>query len=107
MVRCCDGQPDLRRCWIFVQAGEVLDRDADTLCVPAEDVVTGERLLIPAETVFHPLPPELERGPALARAAMAWASGNSVLEATVHALAEVIRARRHQLSQTPAMPHAL
>ena len=70
--------------------GQVLDRDADTLCVPAEDIVTGERVLIPAETVFHPLPAELGGARYFGSGSNGLASGNSVLEATVHALSEVI-----------------
>lgn len=70
--------------------GQVLDRAADILVVPTDDIVTGERWLVPAETVFHPLPPELGGVRYFGSGSNGLASGNTVLEATVHALAEVI-----------------
>lgn len=70
--------------------GQVLDRTADMQCVRAADIVTGESYLIPAETVFHPLPTELGGVRYFGSGSNGLASGNTVLEATVHALAEVI-----------------
>lgn len=70
--------------------GQFLDRSAEMWCVPAQDIVTGESWLIPAETVFHPLPAELGGARYFGSGSNGLASGNSVLEATVHALAEVI-----------------
>ncbi len=70
--------------------GQFLDRSAEMWCVPAQDIVSGETWQIPAETVFHPLPAELGGARYFGSGSNGLASGNSVLEATVHALAEVI-----------------
>lgn len=70
--------------------GQFLDRTADMQCVRADDIVTGESFLVPAETVFHPLPTELGGVRYFGSGSNGLASGNTVLEATVHALAEVI-----------------
>ena len=70
--------------------GQYLDGDADMLCVWADDIAGGPRMQIPAETVFHPLPPRLSGVRYFGTGSNGLASGNSVLEATVHALCEVI-----------------
>jgi len=63
--------------------------DEEMACVEAEDIVTGERLLVPAELVFLPAPPHFGAR-YFGSNSNGLASGNTVLEATVHALAEVV-----------------
>lgn len=63
--------------------------DEEMECVEAEDVLTGERLLVPAELIFLPTPAHF-RGRYFGSTSNGLASGNTLLEATVHALAEVI-----------------
>ena len=59
-------------------------------CVEAEDIVTGERFAVPAELVFLPFTAGDDVPRYFGANSNGLASGNSVLEATVHGLAEVI-----------------
>jgi ribosomal protein S12 methylthiotransferase accessory factor len=65
--------------------------DAPMRCVAAEEVSTGVRALLPAEIVFLPFRPPGRRGAThFGSSSNGLASGNTVREATVHALCEVI-----------------
>lgn len=70
--------------------GVIIDLDAQMLCVDAIDIASGQHFLVPAETVFHPLPETLGGARYFGTGSNGLASGNTVQEATVHALAEVI-----------------
>jgi ribosomal protein S12 methylthiotransferase accessory factor len=59
-------------------------------CVEAEDVRTREKLFVPAELIFLPFPAELRGAKYFGSGSSGLCSGNSVLEATVHGIAEVI-----------------
>jgi ribosomal protein S12 methylthiotransferase accessory factor len=74
--------------------GTEIDLDTQLACVDAEDICTGERFAVPAELVFLPFPATLE--PAyFGSSSNGLCSGNSVLEATVHGLAELIERDVH------------
>jgi ribosomal protein S12 methylthiotransferase accessory factor len=72
------------------QMGTAIPLDAALPCVAAEDIATGERFLVPAELVFLPFPATDGSPRYFGANSNGLASGNSVLEATVHGLAEVI-----------------
>jgi ribosomal protein S12 methylthiotransferase accessory factor len=59
-------------------------------CVEVHDIVTGRAALIPAELVFFPFVPSRSERAIFGSDTNGLASGNSVQEATVHALAEGI-----------------
>ncbi|MDN5850406.1 MAG: YcaO-like family protein, partial [Nitrococcus sp.] len=62
--------------------------DAPILLASARDIETGEDRAVPAELIYYPAPPV---GQSLFGASTnGLASGNSILEATYHALAELI-----------------
>ena len=63
--------------------------DEEMACVEAEDLRTGEHMLVPAELVFLPSPAHFGAR-YFGSNSNGLASGNTVQEATVHALAEVI-----------------
>jgi ribosomal protein S12 methylthiotransferase accessory factor len=65
-----------------------LDEPLD--CVAAHDVATGERALVPAELVFVPYSPRPGTRSLFGSSSNGLASGNTLREATVHGLAEVI-----------------
>jgi len=67
--------------------GQRLDLDAPLPCVLAHDVRTGEAVPVPAELVFHPfdVPPRW-----FGTSTNGLASGNTVEEASVHALLELV-----------------
>ena len=72
------------------QMGMGIPLEVPLPCVEAHDIETGERFLVPAELVFLPFP-AAEGSPRYFGAnSNGLASGNTVLEATVHGLAEVI-----------------
>ncbi len=77
----------------FVDLCPVLRRpvsvDGPLACVRAADIATGESLLVPAELVFSPFPDN--PGQAIfGTGSNGLCSGNSVAEATVHGLFEVM-----------------
>lgn len=69
--------------------GTEIDLDTQLACVEAEDICTGERLTVPAELVFLPFLAALEPS-YFGSSSNGLCSGNSVVEATVHGLAELI-----------------
>lgn len=70
--------------------GATIELDGPIACVEASDIRTGEEFLIPAELVFLPFPEEVGGNCYFGSNSNGLCSGNSVLEATVHGLAEVI-----------------
>jgi ribosomal protein S12 methylthiotransferase accessory factor len=70
--------------------GTEIDLDEPLMCVEADEVLSSTRCLVPAELVFHPFMPEMGSQCYFASNTNGLCSGNSVLEATVHGLAEVI-----------------
>jgi len=66
-----------------------IDLDRPIACVTATDIRTRKKFRVPAELVFLPFPRELGVRH-FGSNSNGLASGNSVLEATVHGLAEVI-----------------
>ena len=65
-----------------------VDLDAPLLLAQARDIETGNEAWIPAELAFHPAP---KVGQSLfGSCTTGLATGNSIVEATVHALAELI-----------------
>ena len=69
--------------------GAEIELDGPIACVEAKDICSSEAFLVPAELVFLPFPSELGHRYFGANS-NGLCSGNSVLEATVHGLAEVI-----------------
>ena len=59
-------------------------------CVEADEIITGTRCLVPAEQVFMPYPPRVRGIRGFGSSTNGLASGNSVLEATIHGIAETI-----------------
>lgn len=59
-------------------------------CVEAEEILTGTRCLVPAEQVFMPYPESLEGIRGFGASTNGLASGNSILEASIHGIAEAI-----------------
>jgi ribosomal protein S12 methylthiotransferase accessory factor len=72
------------------QIGADIPLDEPLPCVVAQDITSGSAFLVPAELVFLPLPAALGPPWYFGASSNGLASGNTVLEATVHALAEVI-----------------
>ncbi|MBX3156903.1 MAG: YcaO-like family protein [Deltaproteobacteria bacterium] len=70
--------------------GTRIDLDAPIACIAADDVATGARTLVPAEAVIHPLPRSVAGVRYFGTHSNGLASGNTVEEATVHGLAEVL-----------------
>jgi len=70
--------------------GQAIDLDAPLLCTPMQPLEGGPSVYVPSELVFFPLPTELGGMRYFGSTTNGLASGNSVLEATVHALTEVI-----------------
>jgi ribosomal protein S12 methylthiotransferase accessory factor len=64
--------------------------DARLDCVEAEDIATGDKALVPAELVFLPFRPSARHASLFGTTSNGLASGNSLLEATVHGLCEVV-----------------
>jgi ribosomal protein S12 methylthiotransferase accessory factor len=67
-----------------------IDLDAPLACVEASDVCSKEKFLVPAELVFLPCSADLVPNRYFGSNSNGLCSGNTVLEATVHGLAEVI-----------------
>jgi ribosomal protein S12 methylthiotransferase accessory factor len=59
-------------------------------CVATKDLSSGRKYLVPAELVFLPYPRELGGSRYFGSNSNGLCSGNSVLEATIHGIAEVI-----------------
>jgi ribosomal protein S12 methylthiotransferase accessory factor len=70
--------------------GAEIDLQDPIPCVKATDICSGEEYLVPAELVFLPYPAKLKGKRYFGANSNGLCSGNSVLEATVHGLAEVI-----------------
>lgn len=64
--------------------------DAPLPCAPAEEIVTGKPCLLPADLVFHPGPSLADPTAPYMSSTNGLASGNTLLEATVHGVAELI-----------------
>lgn len=69
--------------------GASIELNAPLMCVEAEELVSSGHCLIPSELVFHPYDPALGSS-YFGSSTNGLSSGNSVLEASVHALSEVI-----------------
>jgi ribosomal protein S12 methylthiotransferase accessory factor len=70
--------------------GTEIDLVAAVSCVEAIDVRTNEAFLVPCELVYLPFPEPLQTPRYFSSNSNGLCSGNSILEATVHGLAEVI-----------------
>lgn len=70
--------------------GAEIDLDEPIACVQAVDINSKQKFLIPAELVFLPFPSQSDGNRYFGSNSNGLSSGNSVLEATVHGLAEVI-----------------
>lgn len=70
--------------------GAEVDLDGPIACVEATDIRSGKTFLVPAELTFLPFPSQLGGNCYFGSNSNGLCSGNSVLEATVHGLAEVI-----------------
>ena len=70
--------------------GAEIELDAPIACVDARDICSRKSFLVPAELVFLPFPHDLGHQRYFGSNSNGLCSGNSVLEATVHGLAEVI-----------------
>ena len=67
-----------------------IDLEEPLPCVAAIDLTSGRKYLVPAELIFLPYPPHLGGSRYFGSNSNGLCSGNSVLEATIHGLAEVI-----------------
>lgn len=67
-----------------------IDLQGRIACVEAKDISTGEAFLVPAELIFLPFPSHFRGKRYFGSNSNGLASGNSILEATVHGLAELI-----------------
>src|SRR5215470_16020015 len=67
-----------------------IDLNEPIACVKAKDIRSGQTFLVPAELVFLPFPHQLNGRRYFGSNSNGLASGNSLLEATVHGVAEVI-----------------
>lgn len=67
-----------------------IDLEEPLPCVEAKDVSSGRKYLVPAELVFLPYARQLGGPTYFGANSNGLCSGNSILEATVHGLAEVI-----------------
>jgi ribosomal protein S12 methylthiotransferase accessory factor len=70
--------------------GAEIDLDAPMECVVAESIMSKERVLVPAELVFLPFRPHAGYRGRFGTSSNGLASGNTLREATVHALSELI-----------------
>lgn len=70
--------------------GREIDLDAPLGCVEAVGMVSGTTVYVPAELVFLPCPPEVSGACHFGSNSNGLASGNTLLEASVHGLIEVI-----------------
>lgn len=70
--------------------GEVVRLDAPMDCVEAEETTTGARTLVPADLVFLPYRPHARYKSRFGSSSNGLSSGNTLREATVHGLCELI-----------------
>ena len=70
--------------------GAEVDLDGPIACVEAQDIKSREIFLVPAELIFLPLPSQVGGARYFGSNSNGLCSGNSLLEATVHGLAELI-----------------
>jgi len=70
--------------------GTEIPLDAPLACVEVEEILSQTSCCVPAELVFLPTPPHLPGVGWFGSSSGGLASGNTLLEATVHGLAEVI-----------------
>jgi len=84
-----DGSPEslLALCPKF---GVEIALDAPLPCAPAVEVLYGQSCLLPADLVFHPGPSLSDPLAPYISSTNGLASGNTLLEATVHGVAELI-----------------
>jgi ribosomal protein S12 methylthiotransferase accessory factor len=86
-----DGRRDpeavLRFCPIL---GRSISLDDQLICAEAEEVFSGERVRVPAELLFLPTPRNIIQKRWFGSSSNGLASGNTVEEATLHGLLEVI-----------------
>lgn len=67
-----------------------MDLDEPLPCVAAKDLSSGRTYLVPAELVFLPYPIQLAGNRYFGSNSNGLCSGNSIVEATIHGIAEVI-----------------
>jgi ribosomal protein S12 methylthiotransferase accessory factor len=70
--------------------GAEIELDAPVSCVEAVDVRTEEKFLVPCELVYLPFPESVKSERYFSSNSNGLCSGNSILEATVHGVAELI-----------------
>ena len=70
--------------------GTEINLNGPIACVEAKDIKSHETFLVPAELVFLPLPSHVHGARYFGSNSNGLCSGNSLLEATVHGLAELI-----------------
>ena len=70
--------------------GRIVPLNGPMQCVEAEDILSGDRTLVPAELVYLPYPNSLPGMRCFGESSNGLASGNSLLEASIHGIAEVI-----------------
>lgn len=67
-----------------------IDLEEPLPCVEAKEISSGRKYLVPAELIFLPYPSDLGGSRYFGANSNGLCSGNSILEATIHGLAEVI-----------------
>jgi ribosomal protein S12 methylthiotransferase accessory factor len=67
-----------------------IELDAPVACVEASDICSKSKFLVPAELVFLPYPLALDGNTYFGSTSNGLSSGNSILEASIHGLTEVI-----------------
>jgi ribosomal protein S12 methylthiotransferase accessory factor len=89
--------------------GTQIRLDAPLECVEAAEVTTGERALVPAELVFLPYRPHPGYRRRFGTSSNGLSSGNTLREATVHGLCELIErdVRSFQAVRDTSVPVAL
>lgn len=89
--------------------GAQIRLDATMECVEAKEMLAGERALVPAELVFLPYHPYARHEAQFGPSSNGLASGNTLCEATVHGLCELIErdVRSFQAVRDTSVPVAL
>lgn len=70
--------------------GAEIELDSPLACVEASDISSAEQFLVPAELIFLPFPAAVGGNSYFGSSSNGLSSGNSILEATVHGMAEVL-----------------